>query len=121
MKLGIIIVVGICICLFILLSPERGHIIGEFVDGWADGYGEGYGEYPFTTVHLKNWTVDGDIYDHRNKFVFRNEYQDVYKFKKGDIVKINWHKESRQSDVNASVYGTIYILDNIETLYSKEE
>jgi len=121
----LIIVIVILVSIFVIpwALTERGNVIGEFVKGGHRGYGDECGQYPFTFVRLKNYSIDGNIYDYdynsksgMTSFYFGNQYKDVDNLIVGNRYKFNYHKESRSSDVSAGDMIDYYVLDSIETL-----
>ena len=125
--IGIIIVVGVCIGSFLMVSSQynpltpKGEAIGEFVNGSHRGYGEYCGQYPLTWIKLKNATVDDKhFYVDENRvycdLYFGCQWTDVDKMVKGEIYKIWYHEESRPSDTSSGYNSYYWVIDGYKTL-----
>ena len=115
--IGIVCAV-IVFCAVIYFLTPRGSVTGEFVSAEHRGFGDFCGQYPFTSIVLKDYSVDGDIDDWDNRFRFGNQYSNVDNLKPGQRIKINYHQESRGSDTTSGDTIYYWVIDNICLLYT---
>jgi len=103
------------------LLTERGSVTGEFCKGSHRGFGEFCGQYPFTSIRLRNYSIDGEIWDYDineksniASFSFGNQFEDVDVCQVGVVYKFSYHKDSRPSDTTSGDDIEFYVLDSIE-------
>jgi hypothetical protein len=98
------------------LTCERGEIIGEFVSGETEGYGEFCGQYPFTSLKLKNYTVNGEIEPWGNRFHFGNKISYLDDLEPGFVYVFYYHETSRMSDASPGESISYYVLDDYKVI-----
>ena len=113
--IGIVCAVVVFCAVVYILTP-RGSITGEFVSATHRGFGDYCGQYPFTSIILKNYSVDGDIDIWDGRFYFGNQFSDVDNLKSGQKIKINYHQESRGSDTTPITNIDYWVIDSIEVI-----
>jgi hypothetical protein len=111
------LIAGLIVLLFLTgggwewLTCERGEIIGEFVNGETEGFGDFCGQYPFTTLKLRNYTVDGEISAWSDRFHFGNQINFLDELIPGVCYVFYYHETSRPADTSPGEMINYYVLD----------
>ena len=121
MKYMMVLIVAVLLTVFILSPSQynpftpKGEIEGEFIKAFHRGYGDYCGQYPSTSIYLRNATYDKEHF-YGSRFYFGNDYEDVEKMKVNHTYKINYHQESRGSDISSSNTIYFWVINGIEEI-----